>query len=68
MATTQAELDALVRARNSGVLRVSYEGKSIEYRSMDDLLKAIAAAQAELDAAAASPSARQVRAYTMKGL
>jgi uncharacterized small protein (DUF1192 family) len=65
---TQADLDRLVRARNSGALRVSYEGKSIEYRSIAELEKAIAAVQAELDAASAEPSARQVRFYTDKGL
>ena len=33
MAWTQAELDALKRSYASGTLRVSYEGKTVEYGS-----------------------------------
>lgn len=40
MAYTQAQLDGLDAAIASGTLRVSYEGKTVEYRSMDELLRA----------------------------
>ena len=35
---TENELAALKRAYASGTLRVSYDGKSVEYGSADDLL------------------------------
>ena len=35
---TETELAALKRAYASGTLRVSYDGKSVEYGSADDLL------------------------------
>ena len=38
---TQAELDALRRAYASGTLRVTYEGKTVEYASAADLLSRI---------------------------
>ena len=41
MAWTQTELDALKHAYASGTLRVSFEGRSVEYGSADDLLARI---------------------------
>lgn len=41
MSWSQAELDALKSAFASGTLRVSYDGKSVEYGNADDLLKRI---------------------------
>ena len=35
---TEAELTALRRAYASGTLRVSYDGRSVEYGSAEDLL------------------------------
>lgn len=40
MAFTQAELDAVEAAIASGTTSVSYEGKSVTYRSMNDLMLA----------------------------
>lgn len=37
---TQSQLDALNAAIASGTLRVTYDGKTIEYRSMAELLQA----------------------------
>lgn len=34
---TQAQLQALTQAYASGTLRVSYDGKSVEYRSLNEL-------------------------------
>ena len=39
MAFSQGQLDAVETAIASGVLRVSYEGKSSEFRSLDDLIR-----------------------------
>ena len=41
MSWTTAELEALRRAYASGTLRVSYEGKTVEYGSAADLLSRI---------------------------
>jgi hypothetical protein len=40
MAYTQAQLDALDAAIASGTMVVMYDGKRIEYRSMDELVRA----------------------------
>lgn len=48
MAFTVAQLTALEDAIASGELTVSYEGKTVTYRSMDDLLKAYQTVKAAL--------------------
>lgn len=40
MAFTVAQLTALEEAIGQGALEVAYEGKTVKYRSMDDLRKA----------------------------
>lgn len=40
MAFTVAQLTALEEAIGSGALEVTYDGKTVKYRSMDDLRKA----------------------------
>lgn len=42
MSYTQTQLDALRAALASGITRVSYDGRTVEYRSMADLERAIA--------------------------
>ena len=41
MAYTQSQLDALRAAYASGTTRVSYDGKSVEYRSLNELKQVI---------------------------
>ena len=48
MSWTTTELDALRRAYASGTLRVSYEGKTVEYGSATDLLSRIRTIEREL--------------------
>ncbi len=55
MAWTQTELDALRRAYASGTLRVSYDGKSLEYGSASDLLGRIRTIEGEMEASAGRP-------------
>ena len=55
MSWTEAELAGLKRAYASGTLRVSYDGKSVEYGSAADLLARIRTIEAEI---AARPAAR----------
>jgi len=45
---TEVELAALKRAYASGTLRVSYDGKSVEYSSADDLLSRIRTVEREM--------------------
>ncbi len=55
MAWTQTELDALKRAFATGTLRVTYDGRTVEYGSADDLLKRIRAIEAEIATASGAP-------------
>ncbi|MFC7333075.1 phage head-tail joining protein [Rhodocista pekingensis] len=51
---TQGELDALRRAYAAGTLRVSYDGRSVDYGSAADLLSRIRTIEREM--AAATPA------------
>ena len=64
---TQAELDALRRAYASGTLRVSYDGRSIEYGSAADLLRRIRTIETEMASAAGRPPSRRSLAAFRKG-
>lgn len=48
MAFTVAQLAAIEEAIGSGALEVTYEGKTVKYRSMDDLIKARTTIRADL--------------------
>lgn len=48
MAFTQSQLDALKAAYASGTTRVTYEGKTIEYRSLAEMEKVMAKIEAEV--------------------
>ena len=58
---TETELAALRRAYASGTLRVSYDGRTVEYGSADDLLKRIRTIEREM--AAASTAALPVAGF-----
>ena len=58
---TDNELAALRRAYASGTLRVSYDGRTVEYGSADDLLKRIRTIEREI--AAASSASAPVAGY-----
>jgi len=55
MAYTQVELDALKSAFAQGVLRFSYDGKTVEYGSADDMLRRIRVIEGELAATTGKP-------------
>jgi hypothetical protein len=67
MIWTQSELDALRRAYASGTLRVSYEGKSVEYGSAEDLLRRIRTIEREMAAATGKPRPSRSFATFSKG-
>lgn len=54
MSWTETELAVLKRAYASGTLRVSYDGKTVEYGSADDLLKRIRTIEREMSAGTAA--------------
>jgi hypothetical protein len=67
MSWTEAELSGLKRAYASGTLRVSYDGKSVEYGSASDLLARIRTIEAEIAAASGRPKPRRSFAAFQKG-
>ncbi len=63
---TESHRDALIEAIASGVLRVSYDGRTVEYRSLTDLRAALREVEASLDPA--RRTVRQIRIIADKGL
>jgi hypothetical protein len=55
MSWTQAELDALKAAYASGTMRVTYDGKTVEYDSEAALLRRIQTIEGAINAAAGTP-------------
>jgi hypothetical protein len=70
--TTVSEMrvrrDALGAARSSSIARVSYDGKTVEYRSLAEIDRAIEALDREIAAAEGRPIVRHLRVTTQKGL
>jgi hypothetical protein len=68
VAELEARLETLKAQRDSAVARVSYDGRSVEYRGTAEIARAIAELERELQAAQGSTPVRQIRVYTSKGL
>ncbi len=64
----RARREALAAQRSSGVARVSYDGKSVDYRSLAEIDQALDALDREIAAAEGRRIVRQVRVTTAKGL
>jgi hypothetical protein len=64
----RARRDALSAQRSSGVARVSYDGKTVDYRSVAEIDRALEALDREIAAAEGRRIVRQVRVMTDKGL
>jgi glycerate kinase len=67
-ADLRARREALSAQRASGVARVSYDGKTGEYRSVAEIDRAIEALEREIAAAEGRRIVRQVRVTAAKGL
>jgi len=67
MSYTHTQLAALKAALAAGTTRVSYDGKSVEYRSLSEIKEIIALLEAELSGAARTRSVR-FRSSGDKGL
>jgi len=63
-----ARREALLASRASGVARVSYDGKTVEYRSLAEIDRAIEALEREIAAAEGRRIVRHLRVTTDKGL
>jgi hypothetical protein len=68
LATLRQRRDALTVQRSSGVARVSYDGKTVDYRSVSEIDRAIEALEREIAAAEGRRIVRHVRVTTAKGL
>ena len=60
--------DALAAQRSSGVARVSYDGKTVDYRSLAEIDRAIEALNRELAGLEGRKVVRQIRVIAGKGL
>jgi hypothetical protein len=68
IAELRTRREALSAQRASGVARVSYDGKTVEYRSLAEIDRAIEALDRDIAAAEGRKIIRQVRVITTKGL
>lgn len=68
IAELRTRRETLAVQRSSGVARVSYDGKTVDYRSVAEIDRAIEALDREIAAAEGRRIVRQVRVTTTKGL
>jgi hypothetical protein len=68
LAELEARLEVLKAQRDSAVARVSYDGRTIEYRGTAEIARAIAELERELQMHQGKAPVRQIRVYTSKGL
>lgn len=68
IAELRARREALAVQRSSGVARVSYDGKTVDYRSVAEIDRAIEALDREIAASEGRRIVRQLRLTTTKGL
>lgn len=68
IAELKSRREALSASRASGVARVSYDGRTVDYRSMAEIDRAIEALDREIAAAEGRRVVRQVRVTATKGL
>ena len=64
----RARRDALSAQRSSGVARVSYDGKTVDYRSVAEIDRAIEALDRDIATLEGRRIVRHVRITTTKGL
>lgn len=60
--------EALILQRASGVARISYDGKTVEYRSVAEIDRAIEALDREIASAEGRRMVRHIRVMASKGL
>lgn len=68
LATLKLRREALTLQRASGVARISYDGKTVEYRSVAEIDRAIEALDREIASAEGRRMVRHIRVMASKGL
>ena len=68
LATLKLRRESLTTQRASGVARVSYDGKTVDYRSIAEIDRAIEALEREIAVAEGRRMVRHVRVMATKGL
>ena len=68
LTTLRIRRETLSSQRASGVARVSYDGKTVDYRSLAEIDRAIEALDREIVMREGRRIVRQVRVTTAKGL
>ena len=68
LATLKLRRESLTAQRASGVARVSYDGKTVDYRSVAEIDRALEALDREIAAAEGRKLIRHVRVTATKGL
>lgn len=68
LATLKLRRETLTSQRSSGVARVSYDGKTVDYRSLAEIDRAIEALDRDIASVEGRRMVRQVRITTAKGL
>ncbi len=68
IAELKSRREALAASRSSGVARVSYDGKTVEYRSLSEIERAIEQLDREIAILEGRRIVRHVRVTTSKGL
>ena len=68
IAEMKTRREALATSRSSGVARVNYDGKTVDYRSLAEIDRAIEVLDREIATAEGRKIIRQVRVITSKGL
>lgn len=68
MTYTTTQRDALKAAIASGVLSLSYDGKTVQYRSMSELKAALVEVEQGLARDSGKPMTRQIKIYAEKDL
>jgi hypothetical protein len=68
IATLKLRRNVLTLQRASGVARVSYDGKTVDYRSVAEIDRAIEALDREIAAAEGRRMVRHIRVMATKGL
>jgi hypothetical protein len=68
IAELKSRREALSASRASGVARVSYDGRTVDYRSMAEIDRAIEVLDREIAAAEGRRIVRRLRVTTTKGL